>query len=107
VTEIRRSRNGRPSVSVTIIAIILPRGGSGRTGVDGKTHAACPAEAHLALQARRGPAAVPVELGAVTGSPRPPSSSTGDGHWVPAPEQARMGGFGDLATHRSTPRAGS
>jgi len=28
VTEIRRSRSGRPSVSVTVIAIILAHGGS-------------------------------------------------------------------------------
>ena len=28
MTEIRRSRSGRPSVSVTVITIILPHGGS-------------------------------------------------------------------------------
>ena len=59
-----------------------------------------PAEAQLALQARRGPAAgCRPSCARSTGAPRPPTSSTGDGRWVRGPEQAGMGGFGDLATH--------
>src|SRR3954451_23158747 len=37
VTEIRRSRSGRPSASVTVITIILPRSRHRRTG-DGLAH---------------------------------------------------------------------
>jgi hypothetical protein len=68
VTEIRRSRNGRPSVSVTVIVIIVPRGGpaeqaaeEGGTRLDTGRRAAGPAGA---ARAGRG---LPVELGAAYG----------------------------------------